>query len=246
MQFLSENVTVDLRHNLVTDLDLSQLELVGGADAAGLGSGTTLLLLDNNPVECGCGLLGALRGATGLRLEWGEARCVEPRGLRGESVKTLAADRLTCELPAPTCPDDCECSVRPALSRLELRCNVTADGAWPSLLQPTQLGLRDVTAALSGTAPPGRMPTAPSELSSLVLSGLDVRSLHTLPLLPTALRSLDLSHNKLSRPLPEQLRALFSTGRRVYLSGNTFTCSCPDLPALAVLQEHSRQASTYI
>ncbi|XP_045539826.1 protein toll-like [Papilio machaon] len=216
LNFLSSEVTVDLRHN-----NISTVMLSGPSD------GSAVFLLDDNPFRCDCHT-PALREALsshergerrpGPRLLAPAALCAAPAALRGRPLPAVPDRLLVCPLPAPLCPPGCGCLLHPRALRLD--CDLPPD----RLPDPHSHGVDHLEL---------RLRTAPSDLRSLPgvrtldLAGLDM----TEPPAIAAGVEVDLTDNRLSR-VPAELLA----DNTLRLAGNPLACDCPHAADVLALQ----------
>jgi protein toll len=133
IQFLSVDITVDLTYNIISIIDLQNLELLASGQNHNQPLPNRRILLDQNPLMCNCEVYHLLRYLEG-RLE-PEARslfeiipgnllCAGPPELRGTAVKQLSSLKLQCSLPRlGDCPHPCACYERPADSALIVECS---------------------------------------------------------------------------------------------------------------------------
>jgi protein toll len=133
MQFLSDSITVDLTYNIISTVDLQNLELVALAQDPHQPLPNRQILLEGNPLMCDCKLYDLLRYFEG-RLEPearsmfeiipGNLTCAAPPEWSGIVVKQLSSLKIQCPLPQLTdCPNPCTCSEHPAVSALVVDCS---------------------------------------------------------------------------------------------------------------------------
>lgn len=237
MNFLSGNITVDLRHNRIQVLTLDDAPLQPSASP----EAGRVLLLDDNPLECDCRLFGLARRLRGMRsgatepaFDVGHAQCAGPRPLRGRSVKGLALGDFVCDIPEKfNCSRNCTCRYRPHGKSIELDCM-----AEPRVV-PSRAEL-GASLALRLRAPPASLALAVPGVRALNLSGL---RLAALPVgeLSSSVRELDLSDNDL-KLVPVQLLGMNVTLR---LAGNPFGCDCWHRTEISSLQRSHWKVSDW-
>ncbi|CAH2987995.1 unnamed protein product [Chilo suppressalis] len=230
VQFLNANITVDLRENNITTVDV--LEAPTWWPQEELPKKTlSVILLDENPFRCDCELftfIRRLRGSKPLaaepKLNPGNAKCTSPPSLEGYSVKDLTPEQLVCPLKDADCPSDCVCYLRPATKSLELDCSAEPT-KYPV---PSEFGLEEMRLTLH--SPPATIETLPDYVVFLNLSGV---GLTEIPEVPETVKELDLSNNSLSRPPMELLKNI-----RLRLSSNPFLCDCSHVEDVNLLQSN--------
>ncbi|XP_068631403.1 protein toll-like [Battus philenor] len=222
MNFLSADVTVDLRHNNISTVLLS-----------GPSGGSAHLLLDDNPFRCDChaaALQAALAEGVardGPRLSAPSARCAAPPSLAGRQLAAVPRDALLCALRGEPCPAGCGCLLRP--DRLDLDC-----AALPSDLSPLRAhGL--LVSELRLRSVPAVVPALP-DVTRISLSGLNLTELPPLP----ANVELDLSDNRLTR-----VPAALLLNNTLRLRGNRLACDCGHAADVAALQRAGRVVRDY-
>ena len=183
MQFLSNDITIDLTYNNISVIDLQNLELLALAQNHDQLLPNRRFRLEQNPLMCNCDAYDLLRYFEG-RLEPearsmfeiipGNLTCAGPPELRGTAVKQLISLKIQCLLPQQKdCPHPCTCSERPADSTLIVDCSglnlLEAPANLPdpvkfnmSVLSPRRLKLNQTELWLRGnsivTLPPNTAP----------------------------------------------------------------------------------------
>lgn len=218
MNFLSNNITIDLRHNQISFLWLDDAPLEPNPDL----EGDRVMLLDDNPLVCDCQLYnlakrlrGKRSGATEPVFDVGRARCADPKPVKGKLVKTLQLSDFMCQIPEKyNCTSGCICRYRPHTKAIELNC-LSEPKVYPSnidLNATFDLQLRGAPASLALNI---------TQVKTLNLSGLGMKIIPTGDV-PKTVEELDLSNNSLSR-IPMELLERNITLR---LAGNQFSCDC--------------------
>lgn len=236
VNFLSNNITIDLRHNQIASVSLEAdtPQPAGGQESA------RSLLLDGNPLWCDCHLYRLARRLRGRRggasepvFDVGAAQCADPAGVRGRRVRDLPLDDFVCRLPREfNCSSGCECRYRAHTRATELDC-LAEPNVFPSQGGDTayELRLRRAPASLALAVP---------NVRALNLSGLGLAALPP-GRLPDSVEELDLSANGLSR-IPVEL---LGGGVRLHLAGNRFDCDCWNRDDVAQLQRRQRQVADW-
>lgn len=240
MNFLSSNITIDLRHNQISFLTLDDAPL-NASDSKDSGV-DRVMLLDDNPLDCDCRLYNLAKRLSGMRstvtepvFDVGDARCFYPEGLKGKPVKTLALDDFTCQIPEQyNCASDCTCQYRPHREIVELDC-LAEPKVYPQSSEESnvmfELKLRTLPASLALHVP---------NVTVLNLSGLAMDAMPT-GHLPKAVKVLDLTNNSLSR-IPVELLERNIT---LSLAGNRFSCDCWHKNDISLLQRGYRKISDW-
>lgn len=217
MNFLSNNITIDLRHNQISLLSLDDAPLENPNPEGG-----RVMLLDDNPLVCDCQLYhfakrlhGKRSGATEPVFDVGNAQCVDPEPVKEKLVRTLPLGDFMCQIPEKyNCTSGCICRYRPHTKAIELDC-FTEPKTYPAneeLNATFTLKIRSAPASLALSMPHLRM---------LNLSGLGMDALPTGDV-PKTVHELDLSNNSLSR-IPVELLERNITLR---LAANPYNCHC--------------------
>lgn len=227
IQFLGSEITIDLRHNNITNVEVMEMP----PWLAGTGSATkSKVLLDDNPFNCDCNMYSFIRRLQGLstavtaepKLIPDGARCAAPNHVKGVPIRTLQPDVLTCNLPADDCPTDCSCNLRPATSELEFTCLTL-----PKLPEPSFYGLSATKLRLN--RPSTNLLDLPKHVTTLILTN---DYLTKVPLVPFTLKELDLSGNLLSRVPSKLLKANIT----LRLANNPLNCDCDHIDDVVLLQ----------
>ncbi|KAJ8680226.1 hypothetical protein QAD02_016013 [Eretmocerus hayati] len=153
LQFMSSSVRVDLRHNYISLVDLSRLELISsrqgleGQDHEDFltnesASRDVRIYLDENPLRCDCEVYHLLRYAHGkmrpealryAKLQLDNLHCSDTEEnsiYQGKLVMELDPAKLECSLPrnelllpGDPCFDSCDCRFRPDDRTLLMNCS---------------------------------------------------------------------------------------------------------------------------
>ncbi|XP_026724543.1 protein toll-like [Trichoplusia ni] len=230
IQFLGKNITVDLRNNEITTLELSYVSPPDSTPSVSKSSGFSILL-DGNPFNCDCGLYPlALRllGGKPLTVEpkfvVGNARCASPPHLQGKLFSQLSPSHLNCDLPEENCPEQCsKCIKRPAFDDIDLEC-LSIPNLFPNSedfgAKYFSLKVQKITQFYGNL--------------SLNLLNISNIGLDEIPFEPSStIKVLDFSKNNLKK-IPIDF---LESDSKLYLSGNPFECDCWSSNDIALLQK---------
>lgn len=130
MQFVSSNIEVDLTHNKIEHIFLRDAEqFVSYQEDAR----NAIILINNNPLHCDCGLYDFLRYIEGrmhpkvqnyFHIIPGNLTCQSPNELKNVRVTDLKSKLLICVVENPeVCPEKCDCFVRPEDNAFIFNCS---------------------------------------------------------------------------------------------------------------------------
>uniref|UniRef100_A0AAG5DVB5 TIR domain-containing protein n=1 Tax=Anopheles atroparvus TaxID=41427 RepID=A0AAG5DVB5_ANOAO len=169
LQFLAADITVDLRHNSIFEIDLADMERLArletaraateGSEGEDVPTPTTRarILLNDNPLNCNCIVftfaqymqhrLNSSALYERVQLVADTLACEGPEHLHGMLIRDVPPRELLCELDSPTtairhCPDGCSCQIRPDDSGVIVNCNGLGLSEVPALPRPTSFGYR--------------------------------------------------------------------------------------------------------
>ncbi|KAL4711360.1 hypothetical protein ACJJTC_019201 [Scirpophaga incertulas] len=233
VQFLSNKVEVDLRHNKIEFVDVD--EAPDGWRSNPVEQETSaVILLDDNPFRCDCQLFSFVKRLKGSkpmtsepRLVPGDARCHSPSSLAGNLIKNLSLSSLSCDLYPQDCPNNCSCTFRPETSMLELDCLEEVS------LYPDPTSFSAVATRLRLHTPISTLSSLPSHIVAINLRGVGLKHVGAVP---STIKELDLSHNNLSHP-PNAL----SSDLTMRLAGNPFICDCSRASDVVLLQQNFKK-----
>ncbi|XP_063634253.1 protein toll [Cydia splendana] len=238
INFLSQDVIVDFRYNQIATIQILQRELEARVDDDERNTGSGRLLVDGNPFNCDCFTYSLLRFINSPSykhifpvLTLDAAICASPPALANITVRAAPLDQLTCELPSPKCPDNCNCTLHPAHRAIKLDCvdppiNVPAY-EFGFGLNRTVLRLQRVPVSLNLSLP----------VHELILSGLDLKVPPPGPA-PPELKLLDLTNNLLTEVPP-------ALGFKLRLARNPIACDCAHSADLVALHKSADRVIDY-
>ncbi|CAH0602475.1 unnamed protein product [Chrysodeixis includens] len=219
VQFVGYNVTVDLRNNNISSLDLNHAsppDLQSPLNSQPSSS----ILLDGNPFHCDCKLYRLAIRLRGGRPETaepkfvvGNARCSSPLHLKGELFSKVSPSDLNCDLQEDKCPREClSCVERPAFNDIDLNC-IKIPNIFPVIDEFDKKNFSLKVQKIS------------QFVGDLSLNLLNISNigLEEIPFEPSsAIKVYDFSHNNLTRIPISFLKGI----SKLYLSGNPFKCDC--------------------
>lgn len=136
IQFITDDISVDLRNNNISVINLQGIEAL----AVGQWDGpynprrtkrNVRVLLEGNPLHCDCRAYELVRYFENklqpevnllVTLKPGNLTCDKPRSLRGVLVKNVDSKDLLCPLEEEPCPSGCDCLLRRADWGLIVNC----------------------------------------------------------------------------------------------------------------------------
>ncbi|XP_058063552.1 uncharacterized protein LOC131213518 [Anopheles bellator] len=227
LQFLAQQVVVDLRHNHIFEINLADLERLvqleteapasRGDDAGGRLKAQARILLNDNPLNCNCIVYPFAQYVQRklssdvyerLQLVADELTCHGPEQLHGILIRDIPLRELLCELDPPSteirhCPDSCKCFIRPEDYGVVMKCNGQALMQLPELPVPSSFGYRFIELHVENnniTALPSLLPNARgwSEVQQLYAANNSIADI-SVEQLPKGLRVLDLTRNRLTK-----------------------------------------------
>ncbi|GBP82761.1 Protein toll [Eumeta japonica] len=238
----TNNSTIDLRHNTITTLSLSETEYKDDQNNSDSMAAPVHLLLGDNPFTCDCSLywfLRAIRERGRIRTSFvslENAICSQPKSMRGRALNTLDLAALRCELPATDCPTECTCAIRMHNLALIVECtNVTH-----LPMQLKHLGYPIVLRLNYANVSRLRRGDLSSSLVELDMENGTLTDVEE-GAFPAGLRLLHLRFNQLAALDTLSAQHLLANGRRVWLAGNPLRCDCVGAPLLAAIQQHYTQ-----
>ncbi|XP_052872218.1 uncharacterized protein LOC128277747 [Anopheles cruzii] len=228
LQFLAQQVVVDLRHNHIFEINLADLERLvqletdpppaAGEDDAGVRrrKAQARILLNDNPLNCNCIVYPFARYVQRklsadvyerLELVADELSCHGPEQLHGILIRDIPLRELLCELDPPSteirhCPDSCKCFIRPADFGVVMKCNGQALVQLPELPVPSSFGYRFIELHVENNnitaLPLPNVARGWSEVQQLYAANNSITDI-SVEQLPKGLRVLDLTRNRLTK-----------------------------------------------
>lgn len=235
MQFVSSNIEVDLTHNKIEHIFLRDAEqFVSYQEDAR----NAIILINNNPLHCDCGLYDFLRYIEGrmhpkvqnyFHIIPGNLTCQSPNELKNVRVTDLKSKLLICVVENPeVCPEKCDCFVRPEDNAFIFNCShknlhsVPSDIKEPNDFFQYELNLSDNQLS----SMPDLKTMELESVKKLILSDNDISEI-SMDGLSNTIQVLELHDNKISRIPPDVLEFLKQSNlTRLTLHGNPWECDC--------------------
>ncbi|KZC03990.1 Protein toll [Dufourea novaeangliae] len=235
LQFISNNIEVDLRHNNISHIYLNNAENVASLQTL---PRDVIILVENNPIACDCDLYDFLRYLEGkmhpyvqnyFHIKPGSLSCQSPEWITNILVSDLKSKSLKCEI-LHHCPTSCTCWVKPHDRSFLIDCSYKNLISVPHNIQiPPHYKLE---LNLTGNKLTKLMPLADIGLnnvsiSKLYLSDTNISSV-SLDALPLAIEVLELHNNNISKMDSDVLYFMRNSTKlkSLTLHGNPWVCDC--------------------
>ncbi|XP_065074910.1 protein toll-like [Ochlerotatus camptorhynchus] len=259
LQFVSQDVRVNLTHNRISEIDLKDMEPIITSQRLQQDDSKIYVYVNDNPLNCNCVifsfvqyLLNELDKVVYRRIQFvaDELRCSEPQDLLDVNVSKLQTKDLLCQLDQPgteikRCPANCSCNVRPLDRGVIVNCTRQGLTEIPPLPQPTMFGYNFIelhvednnitelpTANLTGYGKVAELYARNNAIAELLPENL-----------PSSLRILDLTRNKLAMLNQSVVEALNGSKvlENMQLSGNRWRCDCSSAQFLNFIQRNHKR-----
>lgn len=235
LQFVSNNIKVDLSHNNITHVYLGSAEAVARYQNT---SRNVIILVNDNPIVCDCTLYYFLRYLEGRMHPYVQnyfhiipdgLTCQSPAWLTNTSVTQLKSTSLRCEITDP-CPGSCTCWVQPDNKAFLINCskrNLTSAPRDIKNLPDYQIELDLAGNQLTTMLPLANIGLNDTQVSKLSLSNNNISDI-SLDELPLHVEVLELDNNNISRINPDVLQFMrnSTTLKQLTLHGNPWACDC--------------------
>ncbi|XP_015189709.1 PREDICTED: protein toll-like [Polistes dominula] len=239
--FTSNKFVVDLRHNNITKILLTNIEMLVTYNTV---KRNVIVHVEYNPILCDCHLYDLVRYSNGYMpsmvynffdLRLGNLNCVKPNGIQGPKIRKL--DFKTYQCPEDNyfkieknCQTMCSCNIRPYDRMRVLDCSyrkisvfrfdknkMNLKGNYPLTLNLTGNNLRFT---------PHLEYFKPFNLTHLLLSNNQITQLSVYTL-PKTIQVLELHNNHLVKLSYDIIYYLYDHSyKKLTLSGNPFMCDC--------------------
>ncbi|XP_043273540.1 protein toll-like [Venturia canescens] len=252
LQFLSENLYVDLTNNNISHVYLDGVESWAAERTY---SRNLIISIEKNPIECDCELYSLLRYLEGrlnsnvkkaFILEIGHTKCEAPNELKGTIIMNLRSKTFKCETNQisklkNSCPDQCGCYVRPENKACLVNC--VNEGFIETLKKvecPVDHSIELNFSGNSLSSMPNVNWPGYERISVLDLDHNNISSI-SIEMLPPNLKVLKLSNNALARLDGAVIDYLENSTQltRLSLDSNPWKCDCDARRFLNFIQKKS-------
>ncbi|CAL7933908.1 unnamed protein product [Xylocopa violacea] len=244
LQFFSNNIKVDLRHNKIERVNLKLAESVAISQQT---ARNVIILIDDNPIVCDCYLYNFLRYLDGdmhpyvqnyFHIRPDNLTCQSPKWLKDIKVTDLHSKSLKCQV-SEHCPEKCSCWVRPSVKAFLVDCsnrNLTSVPRNVTFPRDYQLELNFSNNKLTRF----EIDANNTQISKLLLSNNNIYDV-SVNELPLNLKVLELDNNNISRLNPEVLNFMNASSMTLTLHGNPWICDCNAIDFLSFVQTKVNQ-----
>lgn len=257
IHFLGENLVIDLRHNLISTIELEELEnlaLSQSTEEYAYAERDVRFLLEENPLDCDCRAYVFSRYLEQkldrrvyrlVKLLPGNLKCHRPSRLSGLLVKKISSRDLTC--PLRDCPAPCRCSLKRYNLGIVVNCTASGLTEIPRMLpnvtgaNHTELLLdRNEIMKLPNASYPGY-----EDVTELHLASNGIEDLSP-GVLPRNLQVLTLDNNRLTALGSDIVKFLngSDTLRNLTLHNNPWDCDCSARELLDLIQQKFKAVSS--
>lgn len=258
LHFLSNSIEVDLRHNMISRIDLVKAEQMAAqlGNSQSDGKDTVKVLLDDNPLQCDCSIYHFVRYLEGtlnpnvhkmIQLEAKNLSCAQPQQFEGVQISKVDPKLLVCPLDHPKsatkhCPKECKCEVRIFDTALIVNCSYAGLVHVPPLVNLNASKLNFTELYIQGNHL--------SSLPNMSLVGYTyVRKINaefnniselSLSNIPPQIEVLELAHNNLSFISNSVFQAFKNKTRirKLTLGSNPWMCNCLSKDLLSYMQSN--------
>lgn len=261
LQFLSQDISVNLSHNNIYEIDLRDLETIALSQEYRDRPTSVKIYIDNNPLICNCVIFHFIKFIRNelppithkmLEIIPGDLECAAPEALAGKRVVDIKTYDLLCELDSPLsqlkkCPANCTCFVRPEDRGIIVNCSNLNLEAIPALPRPKAIGLDFIELHVENNSI-SKLPLASlpgySDVVEIYAQNNNISKI-TVDNLPINLRVLELSNNKLEWLNATVFEAFNKTKtlKTLSLGSNPWSCECPSLSLLTFVQSQYKRIS---
>lgn len=239
-----KDFTIDLSYNKITNVNLHDPfnenfeERFNGERRS-----SVVLFLNNNPIECDCGLYDFLRYLDGsmmnvrdtLSIKTGPMKCFNSKMYENILLSELNSKSYKCIPPMEAinhvemCPNNCDKWIRPFDKTFIFNCSYRNLHQAPESL----CSLRDENFVNELDLTGNRIKIIPNlqyngynNLSRLTLSHNEISSISRNVLLHSTLEKLELDNNQLTRIAPDVIHKLKLSVKKMKLGNNPWQCDC--------------------
>ncbi|XP_055522511.1 uncharacterized protein LOC129716702 [Wyeomyia smithii] len=258
LQFLSQDIHVNLSHNRISEIDLKDMEPIitspGQQDKSKI-----QVDVNDNPLNCNCVIFSFVQYLlkeldstvySKVQLNANQLYCAEPKEHRGSLVGQLQTKDLLCPLDQPGteikhCPTNCTCFVRPLDRGVIVNCTGQSLLEVPPLPQPTEFGFNFLELHIEDnniTRLPTDNLTGYAKVAELYAHNNAISQLEP-ENLPSSLRILDVTKNRLTMLNQTVVEALNASKQleSLRLSDNKWSCDCASTQFLNFVQQNHKR-----
>ncbi|XP_076173538.1 toll like receptor isoform X1 [Ptiloglossa arizonensis] len=235
LQFISNNIKVDLTHNNIQHIYLNTAEKVASFQTL---PRDVIILVEGNPIACDCDMYDFLRYLEGrmhpnvqnyFHIIPGNLTCQSPGWVQNIIVADIKSKSLKCEVLDP-CPKQCTCWGKPHDRIFSIDCSYKNLSSIPNNIM--SLPYYQLELNLTGNKLKRILSLADSGLinvpvTKLLLSDTNISNI-SLNELPSSIEVLELHNNNISKIDSNVLQFMSnsSTLKKLTLHGNPWTCDC--------------------
>ncbi|XP_033296899.1 protein toll [Bombus bifarius] len=249
LQFLSNDIKVNLTHNRIKYIYLSTAERLAKFQT---NPRNVIIYVENNPIVCDCDLYDFLRYMDGRMHPYvqnffhiipGHLKCQSPDWLADIEIVNLKSKKLKCQVSDP-CPDECKCWLKRDSKAFLIDCSHQNLTRVPHLTNITtlpsevfqKLELNLTGNKLTRMSPVAKIGSSNMQISKLLLSNNNIDDI-SVDELPLNIEVLELHNNNISRLNSDVLQFMNNTSlMTVTLDGNPWICDCDTRDFLNFIQ----------
>lgn len=233
LQFVSNSLDVDLRHNKITIVDLRYIANIALANENTNARNVTVRI-DGDAIDCNdCfthSLLRYLEG--GLHTSaYSYVRILVDK--TNSCIAGQKSKEFLCALPPAGCLQNCTCALRPENRALVLSCHSPPPNlSLKARSRHLEVSLRDANIT-------GNFSAAMYDQSNITVLRLSANRIENIVHLPSTLVELHLDNNSLRHLSKESLDRMNNT-QQITLANNPWACNCKTLDLLTFVQRRFR------
>ncbi|XP_046735889.1 protein toll-like [Diprion similis] len=251
LQFFSDKLTLDIRHNNIKVIDLSFAPALVNYQHTKLAADrTVIVLVDENPIVCDCSLNSFLEYLDGqmhpdvqklFHIKPDQLKCSGPEYMTGTRVADLKYKSFECH--TLTCVEECNCLLRENDNTIIVNCSHRGLREAPRGLM--NLTRRNVELDLRGnflTEMPSFGKSGYGNITALLLSHNNISSFSATRVPPT-LQVLELDGNDMKRMNTTALGIVVNSTplKRLTLHRNPWICECEANSFREFIQNNGRR-----
>lgn len=255
VQFLSDNIKVDLSYNKIEHIYLHDAEQFVHYQT---NERNVIIIMDHNPLDCDCNLYDFLRYIEGrmhpkvqkyFHITKNNLTCQKPKELENVPVTNLKSESLTCMETRPKfCSEKCECFVRPEDKAFLFNCSYRNLTSASNVINKSN-DFFQFEFNFSGnrlTRMPDLKALGYKSVKKLLLSHNSISEI-SLNGLSNTLQVLELHNNNVSRIQPNVLEFLNNSTNLTTLTlhENPWECDCDAKEFQDFIQKHARTHALY-